>query len=116
MCFKTFTFLVALVAAICMAAVQSDLMVSCETPKTFGFLVINCKLLFWHNKIETVRKQKIPIEKHTVITPDGYILGLYHIPARKNKSIDVTKVMFMMHGLFSSSAQYVLYPKDSAGE
>lgn len=69
-----------------------------------------------HSKIETVEKQNIPIDSYSVTTDDGYVLKLYNIPPAKNKTGNGTNVIFLMHGLFSYSASYVLYPKESAGK
>lgn len=49
-------------------------------------------------------------ERHTVKTKDGYILGVHHIkPKAEPKGI-----IFLMHGLVSSSADYLSIGKDHA--
>lgn len=59
------------------------------------------------------------IERHYVTTKDGYILGLYRIAGPKNRDPDDEKPsipMLFMHGMFSSSRDWVLYPNVSAGK
>lgn len=65
-----------------------------------------------------VRKEGLSIEAHHIHTSDGYILNLYHIPPSLNTSIDRTalKPMLFMHGLQSSSLDFVFYPNSSAGK
>ncbi|XP_031766858.2 lipase 3-like [Galleria mellonella] len=58
-----------------------------------------------------VRKYNYPIETHTVTTEDGYILGVHRIPhgRDKNNVTDPNKpIVFLMHGLLSSSADWIL--------
>ncbi|CAH4028685.1 unnamed protein product [Pieris brassicae] len=59
---------------------------------------------------ELVRKYGYPLEEHTVETSDGYILTMHRIPHGREASNDTGQkpVVFMMHGLLSSSADYVL--------
>ncbi|CAK1556243.1 unnamed protein product [Leptosia nina] len=66
---------------------------------------------------ELVRKYGYPLEEHTVETSDGYILGVHRIPyGRDNKDERNRPVVFLMHGLLSSSADYVLMgPGSSIG-
>ena len=45
-----------------------------------------------------------PVESHDVVTEDGYILTLHRIPASNQSS----GVVFLQHGLMSSSADWVL--------
>ena len=52
-----------------------------------------------------------PVESHEVVTQDGYILTLHRIPA-SNKSRP--PVVFLQHGLMSSSADWVLSGPDHA--
>lgn len=61
-------------------------------------------------------ERNIDIERHYVTTEDGYILGLYRLPAKNiENNSNGTKTMLMMHGLISSSQMYILYPDRSAG-
>lgn len=43
-----------------------------------------------------------PMEEHLVTTPDGYILKMFRIPKPGNE------VVFLQHGLLSSSADWVI--------
>ncbi|XP_053606911.1 lipase 3-like [Plodia interpunctella] len=63
-----------------------------------------------HNAPELVRKYNYPLEEHTVTTPDGYILGMHRIPHGRDKN-NVPRdrpIVFLMHGLVSSSADFIL--------
>ncbi|XP_053607252.1 lipase 1-like [Plodia interpunctella] len=58
-----------------------------------------------------VAKYGYPIEVHTVTTPDGYILEVHRIPHGRdqNNTPDPNKpVVFLFHGLISSSADYIV--------
>ncbi|VVC96005.1 unnamed protein product [Leptidea sinapis] len=59
---------------------------------------------------DLVRKYRYPLEEHTVITPDGYILGMHRIPhGRDNNNEPKDKpIIFLMHGLLGSSSDFVL--------
>ncbi|CAG4950261.1 unnamed protein product [Colias eurytheme] len=59
---------------------------------------------------ELVRKYNYPLEEHFIMTQDGYILGLHRIPhGRDNNNVRGNKpVVFVMHGLLGSSADWVL--------
>lgn len=48
-------------------------------------------------------QEGIPIERHTVTTDDGYLLGLYRIPANRSDA----PAVLLMHGLFASGADYL---------
>lgn len=73
---------------------------------------------FYLFKLEMVNKEGISIECHYVTTEDGYILRLYHILPSLNVSTDRTslKPMLFMHGLQSSSLDFIFYPNSSAGK
>uniref|UniRef100_A0A8D8TTB0 Lipase 1 n=1 Tax=Cacopsylla melanoneura TaxID=428564 RepID=A0A8D8TTB0_9HEMI len=51
-----------------------------------------------------------PFESHTVVTQDGYILGIYRIPNGKhrNASDPQKKPVYLQHGFTTSSADWVL--------
>lgn len=50
-----------------------------------------------------------PSEVHTVITDDGYILHMHRIPHGRGESYNTSrKVVFLQHGLLSSSADWVV--------
>ena len=57
------------------------------------------------------------MEEHTVITDDGYILGMHRIPFGQNGSYNdgVTRPpVFLAHGVTSSSSQWVFGPPQKA--
>lgn len=70
------------------------------------------------HKLERAQAAGATIECHYVTTQDGYILRLYHIPPAPNTSTGTREVntIFFMHGLQSSSLDYVIYPNISLGE
>lgn len=60
---------------------------------------------------ELVRKYRYPLEIHQVTTSDGYILTMHRIPHGRDQNNDPSAkrpVVFVMHGLLSSSADWVL--------
>ncbi|XP_047993675.1 lipase 3-like [Leguminivora glycinivorella] len=60
---------------------------------------------------DLVAKYRYPLEVHNVVTRDGYILTMHRIPHGRdqNNNPNVKKpVIFLMHGLLSSSADWVL--------
>lgn len=60
---------------------------------------------------DLVRKYNYPLEVHHVMTPDGYILEMHRIPHGRdnNNSPSPDKpIVFLQHGLLSSSADWVL--------
>lgn len=59
---------------------------------------------------ELVRKYSYPIEVHSVTTSDGYILEMHRIPhgRDRNNVPGPRPIIFLMHGLLSSSADWVL--------
>lgn len=53
-----------------------------------------------------------PVENHTVTTEDNYLLTVHRIPPK----LPGAKVIFAMHGLFSSASDYIVFgPKYSLG-
>ncbi|GJQ87640.1 hypothetical protein Trydic_g17465 [Trypoxylus dichotomus] len=61
------------------------------------------------NTIQMIQRQGYPVEEHTnVQTSDGYLLDLHRIPyGRNNAGGGSRPVAFLMHGLLSSSADWV---------
>ena len=55
-----------------------------------------------------VAKEGYPSETYTVTTDDGYILEMHRIPHGKNENGTQRPVAFLMHGLFCSSADWVV--------
>lgn len=60
--------------------------------------------------MEAIQKHGYPVQVHTVITEDGYILRMHRIPsspiAKSEKS--ARQPVLLMHGLMDSSATFVL--------
>ncbi|XP_031635050.1 lipase 3-like [Contarinia nasturtii] len=68
--------------------------------------------------LEMVQTTQLSIERYYITTDDGYILRLYHIPPVPNVTDNTKhpkKPMFFMHGLQSSSLDYIVYPNISMG-
>lgn len=64
-----------------------------------------------------IQKQGYPIETHSnVKTSDGYLLDIHRIPYGKNQLNYYMKkpVVFLMHGLFASAANWVDMGPDRA--
>lgn len=59
------------------------------------------------NITELARKYGYPIEEHTVVTEDGYILNFYRIPHGINGTTN-GRIAFLMHGIMDSSDSWVL--------
>ncbi|XP_061715178.1 lipase 3-like [Cydia pomonella] len=60
---------------------------------------------------ELITKYRYPLEIHYVVTSDGYILTMHRIPHGRDQNNDPSvkrPVIFLMHGLLSSSADWVL--------
>uniref|UniRef100_T1H449 AB hydrolase-1 domain-containing protein n=1 Tax=Megaselia scalaris TaxID=36166 RepID=T1H449_MEGSC len=53
---------------------------------------------------DRIKNDGYPVETHTVITSDKYILTLHRIPPKNSNS----PVIFLMHGLSSSSSDFVI--------
>ncbi|CAG4936635.1 unnamed protein product [Colias eurytheme] len=56
------------------------------------------------------KKYGYPFEEHPVVTEDGYILGLHRIPhGRDQNNVPGPRpAVLVMHGLFSSSADFII--------
>lgn len=53
-----------------------------------------------------------PVEHHSVVTEDNYVLGLHRIPPKK----EATKTVLVVHGLVNSGVDFVLFgPEYSLG-
>lgn len=58
---------------------------------------------------ELVTKYEYPLESHTITTKDNYILTIHRIPHGKNNAEETNKpVVYLMHGMLCSSADWVL--------
>ena len=66
-----------------------------------------------------ITKEGYPSEVHMAVTEDGYILEMHRIPYGKGNLADkngTLPVAFLMHGLISSSADWILAgPQKSLG-
>jgi len=68
------------------------------------------------NTSQMIRYFGYPVEEHHVTTEDGYILSLQRIPKGKKGVPPNGGVVFLQHGLVSSSADYVMnLPENSLG-
>lgn len=62
-------------------------------------------------QVDTITGHGYPVESHTVITDDGYILKMHRIPSSPNQTHsahEVKQPVLLMHGLLDSSATFVL--------
>ncbi|RZB40755.1 Abhydro lipase domain containing protein, partial [Asbolus verrucosus] len=57
---------------------------------------------------ELIRKYGYPCEEYHVTTSDGYILTLHRIPHGRHSDKVSSKVVFVQHGLISSSADFII--------
>ncbi|KAK9891682.1 hypothetical protein WA026_015650 [Henosepilachna vigintioctopunctata] len=57
---------------------------------------------------EIITKYGYPVEEHFVHTKDGYILRMHRIPATKPGIKSNNRVVFLMHGILSSSADWII--------
>ncbi|RZC37792.1 Abhydro lipase domain containing protein, partial [Asbolus verrucosus] len=57
---------------------------------------------------QLITKYGYPAEEHHVVTSDGYILTLHRIPHGKNSNVISNKVVFLQHGILSSSADWII--------
>ena len=55
-----------------------------------------------------IAKDGYPVETHEVVTKDGYILEVHRIPFGKNSPGRNRSPVLLMHGILSSSADWVL--------
>lgn len=89
--------------------------------KDFVFLGI-FEISYWNLlQTELIADKGYPVETHTVQTKDGYLLSIQRIPFGRTKSQSNTpnlrkKVVFLQHGLLSSSTDWVInFPTESLG-
>lgn len=62
-----------------------------------------------------IRAAGYPAESHTVTTEDGYILTMHRIPHGKKNGTGTSgkkRVLFLQHGLFGTSADWLLNSVD----
>ncbi|GMR46965.1 hypothetical protein PMAYCL1PPCAC_17160, partial [Pristionchus mayeri] len=63
--------------------------------------------------MQIIANRGYPAEKHTVITPDGYILTLHRIPHGRNGAGGGRPILFL-HGLVCSSFDFLSAPANRA--
>lgn len=76
---------------------------------------------FLHDQPIMIAREGYPVETHTVVTEDCYILEMHRIPHGKNNAPtgpgDVRPAVYLQHGLLCSSADWVMgIPEKSLGE
>ncbi|KAG8180329.1 hypothetical protein JTE90_016363 [Oedothorax gibbosus] len=84
-------------------------------------LTISRNLIFtddpdmYKNVSELISSKDYPVENHIVETQDGYVLQIQRIPYGRNGTREANKqVVFIMHGLLSSSNDWVInFPKQT---
>lgn len=66
---------------------------------------------------EMIERHGYPYEEHQIITEDGYILTMHHIPYGQYGPSDKRYPILIQHGLESSSAEWVVTgPKNAIGK
>ncbi|GFS27212.1 lipase [Elysia marginata] len=68
------------------------------------------------NVTELIKSKGYPVERHTVITEDGYILGLYRIPhGLHNRSGKGPRpVVLLQHGVMASCDDFLVNPANES--
>jgi pimeloyl-ACP methyl ester carboxylesterase len=62
-----------------------------------------------YNITQMIESKGYPYEEHKVITPDGYILGVYRIPhGRNTQATTPGRPVLLQHGLLDSGATWVM--------
>jgi pimeloyl-ACP methyl ester carboxylesterase len=71
----------------------------------------------FYNITQMIQSKGYPFEEHKVITPDGYILGVYRIPhGRNSPSGTPGRPVLLQHGLLDSGTTWVMnFPDQSLG-
>ena len=68
-----------------------------------------------YNITQLIESKGYPCEEHKVITPDGYILGVFRIPHGRN-STTLGRPILLQHGLLDAATTWVLnFPEQSLG-
>ncbi|KAK9891680.1 hypothetical protein WA026_015648 [Henosepilachna vigintioctopunctata] len=63
---------------------------------------------------ELITKYGYPVEEHFVETKDGYILKMHRIPPTKQGIKPCNRTVFLMHGLLTSSADWIIMGPDKS--
>jgi len=94
--FQVYFFLLALMASVSLAEYDPD-----QDLDTLGL----------------ARSKGYPAEKHEVITEDGYIITIHRVPHGRGQTSNGSRpVVYLQHGLLSSSASWVVnFPDQSPG-
>lgn len=76
----------------------------------------NCYYNFAADKSvpDIIKLSGFPFEEHKLVTPDGYILILHRIP-NSNHANPKKSIMYLQHGLYSTSATFVALRNESLG-
>jgi len=71
----------------------------------------------FYNITQMIASKGYPFEQHKVITPDGYILGVFRIPHGRNTlSATPGRPVLLQHGLLDSGTSWVMnFPDQSLG-
>lgn len=64
---------------------------------------------------QIIRRHGYPVETHLIETSDGYLLGLHRIPGSKTGAQGKQPIL-LQHGLFGSSADWILNGNNSLGK
>lgn len=67
--------------------------------------------MFLNKQHKLASKRGYPTVEYSVVTSDGYILGVHRIissPLRRNAPSEKGKVVFLQHGLLESSSTWVM--------
>ncbi|CAH0547936.1 unnamed protein product [Brassicogethes aeneus] len=71
------------------------------------------KLLGQYANEEFFIEYGYPIETHSVVTEDGYLIGVHRVPARGNPNPNLDPVI-LMHGLFTSAENWIYAGRNSS--
>jgi lysosomal acid lipase/cholesteryl ester hydrolase len=66
------------------------------------------------NTKEIAIENGFAFEEYTVVTEDGYILGLHRIPGKLGEAQKKKPVVLLQHGLEGDSTQWVINSADKA--
>ena len=65
---------------------------------------------------QIVMNDGLAFEHHFVVTEDGYVLNLHRVYDPNFKAVEETRVVFLQHGLMSSSEAFLLGGQKSMGQ
>lgn len=64
---------------------------------------------------QLIRRHGYPSESHLIVTEDGYILRMHRIAGSQTGSNKGNQPVFLQHGLFGSSADWIMNGNESLG-